>query len=47
MKKKYQDMSIGEGLITALEQAVDYENGKKVEGVKSTIIESPDNISVD
>ena len=30
MKKKYNDLTIGEGLITALEQAVDYEKGKKV-----------------
>ena len=35
MKKKYKDMTVGEGLITALEQAVDYEKGKDVKGVRS------------
>jgi len=33
MKKKYKDMTVGEGLVTALEQAIDYEKGKNVEGV--------------
>ncbi|MDQ1351300.1 MAG: putative transcriptional regulator [Acidobacteriota bacterium] len=33
MKKAYKDMSVGEGLINALEQAVDFEKGKKVKGV--------------
>ncbi len=35
MKKEYKDMAVGEGLITALEQAIDYEKGKNVKGVKS------------
>ncbi len=35
MKKKYKDMTVGEGLITALGQAIDYEKGKKVKGVTS------------
>ncbi len=35
MKKKYKDMTVGEGLITALEQAIDYERGKPVKGVTS------------
>jgi len=35
MKKNYKDMTVGEGLITALEQAVDYEKGKKVIGITS------------
>ena len=35
MKKKYEDMSTGEGLIAALEQAIDFEKDKKVEGVKT------------
>jgi putative transcriptional regulator len=35
MKKRYKDMTVGEGLITALEQAVDYEKGKDVKGVTS------------
>ncbi len=34
MKKRYEDMSVGEGIITALEQAIDYEKGKKIKGVK-------------
>jgi len=38
MKKKYEDMSIGEGLITALEQAIEYEKGKKVPNVKTRTI---------
>ena len=33
--KEYKDMTVGEGLITALEQAIDYEKGKNVKGVKS------------
>ncbi len=38
MRKKYKDykeMTVGEGLITALEQAVDYEKDKKITGVTS------------
>ncbi len=35
MKKKYKDMTVGEGLITALQQAIDYEKGKNVKGVTS------------
>jgi putative transcriptional regulator len=35
MIKKYKDMTVGEGLITALQQAIDYERGKPVEGVTS------------
>jgi putative transcriptional regulator len=35
MNKKYKEMTVGEGLITALEQAVDYEKGKKITGVTS------------
>lgn len=34
MSKEYEDMTVGEGLITALKQAVDYEKGKKTKGVK-------------
>jgi putative transcriptional regulator len=37
-EKEYKDMTVGEGLIAALRQAVDYEKGKKVTGVKSTKI---------
>ena len=33
MSKKYKGLSTGEELITALEQAVEYEKGKKVKGV--------------
>lgn len=33
MTKKYKEMTVGEGLINALEQAVDYEKGKPVKGV--------------
>jgi putative transcriptional regulator len=36
--KNYKDMTVGEGLIAALQQAVDYEKGKQVKGVKSTKI---------
>ena len=35
MTKKYKDMTVGEGLITALQQAIDYEKGKTVKGVMS------------
>jgi putative transcriptional regulator len=38
MKNKYKNLTVGEGLISALEQAVDYEKGKKVKGVKSNKI---------
>ena len=34
MTKSYKKLSVGEGLITALEQAIDFEKGKKVKGVK-------------
>ena len=34
MKKRYEDMSVGEGIMTALEQAIDYEKGKEIKGVK-------------
>ncbi|PKL16349.1 MAG: transcriptional regulator [Spirochaetae bacterium HGW-Spirochaetae-5] len=34
MAKLYKDLSVGESLITALEQAIDYEKGKIVKGVK-------------
>lgn len=34
-KKEYKDMTVGEGLITALEQAIDFEKGENVEGVKT------------
>ena len=37
-ESKYKDITVGEGLITALQQAIDYEKGKIVEGVKSTKI---------
>lgn len=35
MKKEYKDMTVGEGLITALGQAIEYEKGRSVKGVKS------------
>jgi len=38
MKKKYEDMTIAEGLISSLEQAIDYEKGIKVKGVKSNTV---------
>lgn len=34
-KKEYKDVAVGEGLITVLEQAIDYEKGGSAEGVKS------------
>ncbi len=34
MNRKYKDMTVGEGLITALQQAVDYEKGTTTEEVK-------------
>ncbi len=37
-ESKYKDITVGEGLIAALQQAIDYEKGKIVEGVKSTKI---------
>jgi len=37
-EKEYKDLTVGEGLISALQQAVDYEKGKKVNGIKSTKI---------
>jgi putative transcriptional regulator len=37
-ESKYKDITVGEGLITALQQAIDYEKGKIIEGVKSTKI---------
>jgi hypothetical protein len=30
-----KEMTVGEGLITALKQAIDYERGEHVEGVKA------------
>lgn len=33
-KKKYEDMTVGEGIIEGLKQAVDYEKGKKAKGVR-------------
>ena len=36
--KDYKEMTVGEGLVAALQQAVDYEKGKHVKGVKSTKI---------
>lgn len=38
-KKEYKDMTVGEGLIVALQQAVDYEKGKEVKGVTTRKIE--------
>jgi len=38
MKKKYEDMTVVEGLISSLEQAIDYEKGIKVKGVKSNAV---------
>lgn len=35
MKKEYKDMTVGEGLIAALEQAIDFEKGKNVKGVRA------------
>ena len=35
MNNKYKEMTVSEGLIAALEQAVDYEKGKNVAGVTS------------
>ncbi len=35
MKKEYKDMTVGEGLITALEQAIDFEKGKNANGARS------------
>lgn len=35
MKREYKDMTVGEGLITALEQAVAYEKGENKKGVIS------------
>lgn len=35
MSKSYKNLSTGEGLITALEQAIDYEKGKEIKGVKT------------
>jgi putative transcriptional regulator len=37
-EKEYKDITVGEGLIAALKQAIDYEKGKTVKGVKSTKI---------
>ena len=41
IRKDYQDMSVGERLIVALKQAVDYERGKKVKGVKVRKVSTP------
>ncbi len=35
MKKDYKDMTVGEGLITALKQAIEYEQNRNVAGVTS------------
>jgi hypothetical protein len=31
---QYKDITVGEGLITALQQAIDYEKGKRDKGSK-------------
>ena len=36
MSKQYNEMSVGEGLITALEQAIEFEKGKRTKGTKIT-----------
>ena len=38
MKKNYKDLTIGENLINSLEEAIKYEKGKKVKGLKSHTI---------
>ncbi len=38
MKNNYKDISVAEGLIHSLEDAIKYEKGKKVKGVKTNSI---------
>lgn len=38
MKKKYKDLTVGENLINSLEEAIKYEKGEKVKGLKSHTI---------
>jgi putative transcriptional regulator len=38
MKKTYKDLTIGENLINSLEEAIKYEKGEKVKGLKSHTI---------
>jgi len=38
MKKNYKDLTIGENLINSLEEAIKYEKGEKVKGLKSHTI---------
>jgi len=38
MRKKGDNLSIGNGIITSLKQAIEFEKGKKVPGVKSNKI---------
>ncbi len=38
MKKNYKDLTIGENLINSLEEAIKFENGEKVKGIKSHFI---------
>jgi len=45
MKKNYKDLTIGENLINSLEEAIKYEKGEKVKGLKShtmTVAPLPD-----
>lgn len=45
MKKNYKDLSIGEGIISSLEEAIKYEKGEKIKGLKShsyTVAPLPD-----
>ena len=38
MKKTFKDLTIGENLINSLEEAIKYEKGEKVKGLKSHTI---------
>jgi putative transcriptional regulator len=38
MKKAYKDLTIGENLINSLEEAIKFEKGEKVKGLKSQTI---------
>lgn len=38
MKEKYDEMTVGESLITSLNQAIDFEKGKKVPGTTKNIV---------
>lgn len=38
MKKNYKDLTIGESIISSLEEAIKYEKGKKIKGLKSHTI---------